>query len=131
MNTKHRLTGRTAVAVWPERLGEVREEPTDANLQRLCVLLDAIDTWVVQRWDKAGHDERMATLVGCRHQAREANRLVSEAQRTPSPAQRAVLARARAAREARPTDAQGLPGDPRVDTAGSDASVAETLVPAP
>ncbi len=81
MSTKPRLTGRTAVAAWPERLGEVREEPTDENLQRLCHLLDVVDGWIVQRWQMPGHGERRAILVSLRTEARQANGLVSEAQR--------------------------------------------------
>jgi hypothetical protein len=72
-----RLTGRQALAAWPERLAAVNAEPTDENLQRLCGLLDAIDRWVVQRWGTAGHDDRGATLAAHRREVREANRHVS------------------------------------------------------
>ncbi len=81
MSTKPRLTGRTAIAAWPERLGEVRREPTDENLQRLCHLLDVVDGWIVQRWQTPGHEERRAILASLRTEALEANGLVSEAQR--------------------------------------------------
>ncbi len=81
MSTKARLTGRTAIAAWPERLGEVREEPTDENLQRLCHLLDVVDGWIVKRWQTPDHEERRAILTSLRSEAREANGLVSEAQR--------------------------------------------------
>lgn len=77
-----RLTGRAAIEAWPERLTEVQAEPTDENLQRLCSLLDAVDQWVVQRWEKPGHDDRMATFANMRAEAREANRLVSVSIRT-------------------------------------------------
>ncbi|HSH58522.1 MAG TPA: hypothetical protein VK988_02560 [Acidimicrobiales bacterium] len=76
-----RLSGKQALAAWPERLAAVADEPTDDALQRLCTLLDAVDRWVVDRWQAAGHDERVATLAGCRNDAREANRLVSDALR--------------------------------------------------
>ncbi len=99
--TKRRLTGKAALAAWPSRLATVKADPTDENLQRLCVLLDDIDSWVVQRWDKPGHDDRLATLAECRRQAREANRLVSAASRKPSEARAAALAKARAAAAAK------------------------------
>jgi hypothetical protein len=72
-----RLTGRQALATWPERLAAVTAEPTDENLQRLCTLLDDVDRWIVQRWGTAGHDDRRATLADLRREARQANRLVS------------------------------------------------------
>ncbi len=81
MSTKPRLTGRTAVAAWPERLDEVREEPTDENLQRLCHLLDVVDAWIVKRWQTPDHEERRGILASLRTEARQANGLVSEAQR--------------------------------------------------
>ncbi len=76
MTTK-RLGGRVALDAWPERLAEVQSEPSDDALQRLCTLLDAVDHWVVERWAKRGHDDRMATFAKMRAEAREANRLVS------------------------------------------------------
>ncbi len=98
-----RLTARAALDAWPERLAEVRVDPTDDNLQRLCCLIDAVDGWVVQRWGTAGHDERRAQLSAMRVEAREANRQVSVAQRTPSHAQMAALDKARTARDRRST----------------------------
>ena len=98
---KRRLTGKAALSAWPARLAALRAEPTDDNLQRLCALLDGIDSWVVQRWDKRGHDDRLATLAQCRREAREANRLVSAAQRKPTEAKTAALAKARAASAAK------------------------------
>ncbi|HSH61277.1 MAG TPA: hypothetical protein VK988_16875 [Acidimicrobiales bacterium] len=109
MSTKPRLTGRTAIAAWPERLGEVRREPTDENLQRLCHLLDAIDQWIVQRWDKPGHEERMAALTACRAEAREANRLVSGALREAARRRAEQTNRKRAAAKASDV-ASALPG---------------------
>ncbi|HEV2809762.1 MAG TPA: hypothetical protein VGV93_05105 [Acidimicrobiales bacterium] len=50
---------------------------TDDNLQRLCSLLDVVDHWVVDRWEKPRHDDRMTTFANMRAEAREANRLVS------------------------------------------------------
>jgi hypothetical protein len=76
-----RLTGRQAIAAWPDRLAAVEAEPTDENLQRLCSLLDAIDRWVVQRWGGVGHDARMAELAARRSEARAANHQVSTAAR--------------------------------------------------
>lgn len=70
--------GRAAVAAWPERLAAVREDPSDANLQSLCTLVDAIDAWVVEGWNGKDFRERWATLQQCRAEAREANRLVTE-----------------------------------------------------
>lgn len=98
-----RLTGRAALAEWPSRFAVVQAEPTDSNLQRLCTLLDVIDRWIVQRWGTSGHADRLASLANCRAEARSANRLVSEAQRSRSPAQTAALAKAREARDRRPT----------------------------
>ncbi len=72
-----RLTGRGALDAWPERLAEVQAEPTDENLQRLCTLLDAVDQWIVQRWGKPGHADRMTTFAKMRAEAREVNRSVS------------------------------------------------------
>ncbi len=46
MSTNRRLSGRQALAAWPERLAAARTEPSDEGLQRLCSLLDAIDHWV-------------------------------------------------------------------------------------
>ncbi len=77
MSTNRRLSGRQALAAWPERLAAVRTEPSDEGLQRLCSLLDAIDRWVVERWGTASHQNRMASLAACRAEAREANGLVS------------------------------------------------------
>ncbi len=74
----NRLSGRQALAAWPERLAAVRTEPSDEGLQRLCSLLDAIDRWVVERWGTASHENRMASLAGCRAEAREANGLVAD-----------------------------------------------------
>jgi beta-phosphoglucomutase-like phosphatase (HAD superfamily) len=100
-----RLTGRQALAVWPERLAGVNAEPTDENLQRLCSLLDAIDRWVVQRWGTAGHDDRRTTLAAHRREAREANRYVSATARArQAAAGTANLARRRQQRR-RPTPA--------------------------
>ncbi|HSH59701.1 MAG TPA: hypothetical protein VK988_08705 [Acidimicrobiales bacterium] len=109
MSTKPRLTGRTAIAAWPERLAEVREEPTDENLQRLCHLLDIVDAWIVQRWDKPGHEERMAALIACRAEAREANRLVSGALRDAARRRAEQTNRKRAAAKASGV-ASALPG---------------------
>lgn len=72
-----RLSGKAALDAWPERLAEVQSQPSDEALQRLCALLDAVDAWVVQRWDKPGHDDRMATFANMRAEAQEVNRLVS------------------------------------------------------
>ncbi len=72
-----RLGGKAALDAWPARLAEVQAEPMDEHLQRLCSLLDAVDSWVLQRWGKPGHDDRMATFANMRAEAREANRLVS------------------------------------------------------
>jgi hypothetical protein len=100
-----RLTGRQAIAAWPERLAAVNAEPTDENLQRLCGLLDAIDRWVVQRWGTAGHDDRRATLAAHRREAREANRHVAATARArQAAAGTANLARRRQQRR-RPTPA--------------------------
>lgn len=98
---KRRLTGKAALSAWPARLTALKAEPTDENLQRLCALLDGVDYWVVQRWDKRGHDERLATLAECRRQAREANRLVPAALRQPSEARAGALVKARAAATAK------------------------------
>ncbi len=115
---KRRLTGKAALSAWPARLATVKAEPTDENLQRLCALLDGIDSWVVQRWDKRGHDERLATLAECRRQAREANRLVSAALRKPSEARAAALAKARAGAAAKRTQQAPLSAPKRL-TPGS------------
>ncbi len=89
-----RLTGRAALDAWPERLAEVRTQPTEETLQHLCSLLDAVDHWVVQRWDKPGHEDRMAGFAKMRAEAREANRLVSVSIRT----RQAEVGRANSAR---------------------------------
>ena len=103
MTTTKRLTGRAAVAAWPERLAAMKAEPTDENLQRLCALLDVVDRWIVQRWATAGHNERLLELATMRGEAREAKRLAAMAQRTRTPAQTAALAKARASRDRRST----------------------------
>jgi hypothetical protein len=114
--TTARLTGRKALADWPDRLEEVTAEPSDDLLQRLCSLLDAIDRWIVDRWYEAGHAERLEQLTTCRREATEANRRVSEAQRQRSPAQLATLAKARAARDRLPTVPKRFRAVARVDT---------------
>jgi hypothetical protein len=78
VSTSRRLSGRQALTAWPERLADVKAEPSDEGLQRLCSLVDVIDRWVVERWDAPGHEDRMASLAACRADAREANRLVSD-----------------------------------------------------
>ncbi len=100
MSTKPRLTGRTAVAAWPERLDEVREEPTDENLQRLCHLLDVVDAWIVKRWQTPDHEERRGILASLRTEARQANGLVSEAQREAGRRKAEQVNRRRAASKA-------------------------------
>lgn len=72
-----RLTGPQALAAWPDRLANLRADPSDEALQRLCHLLDAVERWVVQRWGQTGHGERLASLTGCRSEALQANHLVS------------------------------------------------------
>jgi hypothetical protein len=106
-----RLTGRQALAVWPEHLAAVNAEPADDHLQRLCSLLAAIDRWVVQRWGAAGHDDRMADLAARRREARAANRLVSEAAKT----KREAAGRANRARQGPATSSERLRAVPRVE----------------
>lgn len=115
---KRRLTGKAALSAWPARLAALKADPTDENLQRLCALLDGIDSWVVQRWDKPGHADRLATLTECRRQAREANRLVVAAQRKPTEAKTAALAKARAASAAKRLQ-QAPPSAPKSLSAAS------------
>lgn len=73
--------GQKAVDAWPDRLAQTMSDPTDENLQSLCTLMDAIDAWVVQGWERRGHVERLDVLRRCRADAREANRAVTEALR--------------------------------------------------
>jgi hypothetical protein len=115
-----RLTGRQALAAWPERLAAVNAEPADENLQRLCGLLDAIDRWVVQRWNTAGHDDRMDELAARRREARAANRLVSEASKT----KRETAGRANRAKQGPATSPERLPALPRVEIPEDRASAA-------
>jgi hypothetical protein len=115
-----RLTGRQALATWPERLAAVNAEPTDDHLQRLCSLLDAIDRWVVQRWGTAGHDARLDELAARRREARAANRLVSEATKT----KREAAGRANRATQGPATSSERLPGVPRVEIPEDGASAA-------
>jgi hypothetical protein len=115
-----RLTGRQALAAWPDRLAAVNAEPTDDNLQRLCSLLDAIDRWVVQRWGTAGHGDRRATLAAHRREARAANRLVSEAAKT----KREAAGRANRAKQGPATSSERLPAVPRVEIPEDRASAA-------
>ena len=113
-----RLTGRAAIEAWPERLAEVRTEPSDENLQRLCSLLDAVDQWIVQRWEKPGHEDRMATFANMRAEAREANRLVSVSIRS----RQAEVGRLNGARKAKVRPAgtpESLVAPERVNTPGS------------
>ena len=107
-----RLTGKAAIEAWPARLAEVRDEPSDENLQRLCALLDAVDQWVVQRWQKPGHDDRMTTFANMRAEAREANRLVSLSIR----ARQAEVGRANGARR---TEDRPVPSPAPLSAAGA------------
>jgi hypothetical protein len=75
---RQRLTGRAALEAWPERMRELRADPSDETLQRLCSLLDTVDGWIVARWGKDGHQERRSQLKELRKQAREAATLVYE-----------------------------------------------------
>jgi hypothetical protein len=115
-----RLTGRQALAIWPERLAGVEAEPADDHLQRLCTLLDAIDRWVVQRWGTAAHDERRDELAARRREARAANRLVAEAAKT----KREAAGRANRAKQGPATSSERLPAVPRVEIPEDRASAA-------
>ena len=110
-----RLTGRAAIDAWPERLADVQADPTDDHLQRLCALLDVVDHWVVERWEKPSHEDRMTTLANMRAEARDANRSVSLSIRS----RQAEVGRANGARKAKDRPAgtpEALVGAERVNT---------------
>lgn len=101
--------GRAAVNAWPDRLAAVRQDPSDANLQSLCTLLDAVDSWTVEAHGTPAHVDRVGTLLACRRDAREANRLVTERLRQgQSEAGRVKAANRRSGR--RTTGSAGLDG---------------------
>ncbi len=124
MSTNRRLSGRQALAAWPERLAAVRTEPSDEGLQRLCSLLDAIDRWVVERWDAPGHSDRLASLTGCRHEARQAAALVSATLRDAKATRAAKGGAARRPNEGPPSGSERLVGPLTGDHTGPGSAAA-------
>lgn len=64
---------------WPRALDAVYANPTGANLDALCSLLDALDGDVCRRWGQNGHASRLQALMECRAAARGANAHVAAA----------------------------------------------------